>query len=168
MPRVVTGRATVLPLLPRRSAFRDRFGHYFGKVVAKVEGEPTREMTTAHLRLRRRAAGVTLALALLAVTAVVAVLAVRSQPSMAAQFRPAPSASPSLVALLDCFGSSGSGDPVVAGSPGRTLLPDGWVWQDEADFRIGVPDAWRRTAADPQVFYRDAAGRRRLKVQAGA
>jgi len=182
MPRTVTGRASVgsLPLLPRGSGFRERFGHYFGKVVAKVEGDPTREMTTAHLRTRRKAAAVTLAAALLA-AAVAAVVAVRDQPSMAGQFRPAPSASPTssaptfpsptlAAALLGCQRSGApSPAPVIAGAPGRTLLQDGWVWQDEeAGFRIGVPGGWLRAAVDTEACYVDPAGRHRLTVQTGA
>jgi hypothetical protein len=182
MPRTVTGRASVgsLPLLPRGSGFRERFGHYFGKVVAKVEGDPTREMTTAHLRTRRKAAAVTLAAALLA-AAVAAVVAVRDQPSMAGQFRPAPSASPTssaptfpsptlAAALLGCQRSGApSPAPVIAGAPGRTLLQDGWVWQDEeAGFRIGVPGGWLRAAVDTEACYVDPAGQHRLTVQTGA
>jgi hypothetical protein len=182
MPRTVTGRASVgsLPLLPRGSGFRERFGHYFGKVVAKVEGDPTREMTTAHLRTRRKAAAVTLAAALLA-AAVAAVVAVRDQPSMAGQFRPAPSASPTssaptfpsptlAAALLGCQRSGApSPAPAIAGAPGRTLLQDGWVWQDEeAGFRIGVPGGWLRAAVDTEACYVDPAGQHRLTVQTGA
>ncbi len=172
--QVFTIRLPSLPLLRASSGFRARFGHSFGKVVTKVEGDPTREMTTAHLRVRRQAAGVTLAVALLLVSAVAAVVAVRDQPSMAGQFVPAPSSSPTVVASVGCdllgVASPGpSGAPVVAGSPGRTLLQEGWVWQDEpGGFSIGVPDGWRRTATEAQVCYRDPAGRRRLTVQPGA
>jgi hypothetical protein len=174
-PVAAFARTVSLPLLRGRNGFRERFGHYFGKVVAKVEGDPTREMTTAHLRTRRKAAAVTLAAALLA-AAVVAAFAVRGQPSMAGQFMPAPSASPTIASptlaavVLGCD-LSGAASPatVIAGAPGRTLLQEGWVWQDEdAGFRIGVPAGWLRAAIDTEACYVDTAGQHRLTVQSGA
>ena len=130
------------------------------------------------LRVRRRAAVAALAGALALATAT-GVLLMRDRPSVAAQFVPAPSASPTMplatpglacdVADTQPAARPEDGGPLIPGRPGPTLLQEGWVWQDEpAGFRVGVPGDWHRATAGDQVCYRDPTGRRRLTVQAGA